>query len=145
VEEVVLPPQEEQIVTIEQGVFEDELAAEESEEEGQTPESGDIQEAENSSEQVETEAEPETETALSEPERSVEIVYEIIGGEVKEQGTQIKMTAVLSGFDETEPSYQWQYNDGSDWKDIEGATSSTYTLDVTEDNYNYSWRVSVMG
>jgi ribosomal protein L3 len=129
--EVELPTEEEEIVAIEQGVLEEE------------PEEAQSQEPEEVTEPEETAA--EIEISAEEADKNVEVVYEIIDGEVKEVGTQIRMTAVLSGFGDTQPSYQWQYSDGSEWKDIEGATSSTYTLDVTRDNYNYSWRVSVTG
>ncbi len=87
-------------------------------------------------------------TAKKQPvqtERSVSITYEVIGGEFTGIGSQIRLSAVLSGFDEVEPTYQWQYSNGGEWVDIGGATSSDYTLTVTEDNCTYSWRVSVTG
>jgi hypothetical protein len=74
-------------------------------------------------------------------EQSVVIAYEVVGGKYTGVGSQIKLTAVPTGY--KNPSYQWQYNDGSSWKNIDGATSSVYTLNVTKENTSYRWRVDV--
>jgi hypothetical protein len=137
-EDLELPEEEEHVVAIEQGVFENE-----------TPETQDITEGETQEETTEaveetTEATTEetTEEATKEEtaDKSVVIAYEILGDNVG-VGTQIKLTAVPTGYEN--PAYQWQCNDGSGWKDISGATSSVYTLTVTEDNASYRWRADV--
>jgi hypothetical protein len=76
-------------------------------------------------------------------EKSVTVVYDVVGGEYTGVGSQILLTAVLTGYDGLNPSYQWQYSDGGEWKDIDGETSPTYMLNVTKENSTYSWRVSV--
>jgi hypothetical protein len=129
-DDLELPEEEEQVVAIEQGVFEN-----------VTPETQEITEGETQEET--TEAAEETTEATAEEEtadKSVVIAYEILGDNVG-VGTQIKLTAVPSGYEN--PVYQWQYNDGSEWKDIDGATSDVYTLTVTEENASYRWRADV--
>jgi hypothetical protein len=84
-----------------------------------------------------------TQKLSGETEKSVQIAYEVIGGEYTGIGSQIMLTAVLTGYDGLNPSYQWQYSDGGDWIDIDGETSSVYLLSVTKENSTYSWRVSV--
>jgi hypothetical protein len=73
-------------------------------------------------------------------DKSVEIAYEVMGDDVG-VGSQIKLTAVLTGYEN--PVYQWQYYDGTDWNDIEGATEESYLLEVTQENCSYNWRVNV--
>ena len=53
------------------------------------------------------------------------------------------LTAVLKGYEGAEPALQWQANGGSGWKDISGATGSTYTFTLTEANAGNAWRVAV--
>ncbi|WP_290139024.1 SpaA isopeptide-forming pilin-related protein, partial [uncultured Dubosiella sp.] len=66
-----------------------------------------------------------------------------------EVGKQITVKASQSGFNENEIlTYQWQYNasedcDDDQWKDVAGETNSEFTIDVTEENLNYYWRVLV--
>jgi hypothetical protein len=137
-EDLELPEEEEHVVAIEQGVFENE-----------TPETQDITEGETQEETTEaveetTEATTEetTEEATKEEtaDKSVVIAYEILGDNVG-VGTQIKLTAVPTGYEN--PVYQWQCNAGSGWTDIDGATSEVYTLTVTEENASYRWRADV--
>jgi hypothetical protein len=73
-------------------------------------------------------------------DKSVEIAYEVMGDDVG-VGSQIKLTAVLTGYEN--PVYQWQYYDGTSWNDIEGATEESYLLEVTQENCSYNWRVNV--
>jgi hypothetical protein len=73
-------------------------------------------------------------------DKSVVIAYEVMGDDVG-IGSQIKLTAVLTGYEN--PVYQWQYHDGTDWKDIEGATGESYLLEITQENCSYNWRVNV--
>lgn len=69
--------------------------------------------------------------------------------QVVEVGDQITLTANENGFENTENLlYQWQYNASEDcsdnaWTNLEGETNKTLTLEVTEDNIDYFWRVEV--
>jgi hypothetical protein len=94
--------------------------------------------AENS---VKPAAAAENKTVPAETERSVVIAYDVIGGEFTGIGSQIQLTAVPTGYED--PSYQWQYYDGSSWKNIDGETSPVYMINVTEENSSYRWRVNV--
>jgi hypothetical protein len=73
-------------------------------------------------------------------DKSVVIAYEVLGDDVG-VGSQIRLTAILTGYEN--PVYQWQYHDGTDWKDIEGATEESYLLEITQENCSYNWRVNV--
>jgi hypothetical protein len=110
----------------------DELTTEEEAVEEETTE-------EESTEEEATEEESTEEESTEEQE--VLIAYEVVGGKYTGAGSKIKLTAVVTGY--KEPSYQWQYDDGSGWKDIKGATDSVYMLEVTEKNISYAWRVDV--
>lgn len=69
--------------------------------------------------------------------------------QVVEVGDQITLTANENGFENTENLlYQWQYNTSEDcsddaWTNLEGETNKTLTLEVTEENIDYFWRVEV--
>jgi hypothetical protein len=110
---------------------------------GENVSAGDELTTENEAIEEAAEEEPTEEATEEESteERSVQIAYEVVGGEYTGAGSTIKLTAVVNGY--KEPSYQWQYDDGSGWKDIKGATDSVYMLDVTEENISYVWRVDV--
>jgi hypothetical protein len=110
----------------------DELTTEEEAVEEETTE-------EESTEEEATEEESTEEESTE--EQQVLIAYEVIGGKYTGAGSKIKLTAVVTGY--KEPSYQWQYDDGSGWKDVKGATDSVYTLEVTEKNISYPGRVDV--
>jgi hypothetical protein len=75
------------------------------------------------------------------PERSVSISANV--GNVVFAGDGITLTAVLSGYDDVETQITWQYNDGTGWKDIEGANGLQYTFTLTEATADYGWRVVV--
>ena len=77
--------------------------------------------------------------------RSVEIYSEFVGGTFTGFGTQVVMTAVLTGYEDASPAFQWQYtaDNGATWNNVEGANGQTYTFEITEENYTYSWRVEV--
>jgi hypothetical protein len=119
-------PEEEQVVAIEQGSFKSGETAEEI--------------AQETAEEIAQEPEEESEEETPEEEQSVAIAYKVDSYPVG-YGSQIALTAVLSGYEN--PVYQWQYNDGSGWKDIDGATEDVYVLTVTEENRSYKWRVDV--
>jgi hypothetical protein len=130
-----IPAEEEPVVAFEQGVFESDVLDEQNAQE--EPAAEEITETGETSDE-EAIAEESTE---SEGEKSVVIAYEVVGGEYTGVGSQIKLTAVPTGYEN--PVYQWQYNDGSDWKDLEGENSPVYVLNVTEENSSYRWRVDV--
>ena len=79
------------------------------------------------------------------PDRSVEISTEFVGGSFAGFGTEVKLTANLFGYEEVTPFFQWQYSsdNGGSWTNVEGANEQTYTFEITEENYTYSWRVEV--
>jgi hypothetical protein len=122
-------------------------AADETEEltAGETVSAGDELTTEEEAVEEETTEEESTEEEATEEEATEEqevlIAYEVVGGEYTGAGSKIKLYAVVTGY--KDPSYQWQYDDGSGWKDIKGATGSVYTLEVTEKNISYTWRVDV--
>jgi hypothetical protein len=137
-DDLELPEEEEHVVAIEQGVFENETPETQEITEGETQEETTeaVEETTEATTEETTEETNEEETA----DKSVVIAYEILGDNVG-VGTQIKLTAVPTGYEN--PVYQWQCNDGSGWTDIAGATSSVYTLTVTENNASYRWRADV--
>ena len=53
------------------------------------------------------------------------------------------MTGVLTGFDDVQVLLQWQVNDGSGWKDIEGADGTQYAYSASEQTVNSDWRLKV--
>lgn len=155
-----LPTEEETLVTIAQGVFENEqivdgnegndIAAETEAEyiisdslNGEIPAEETAEGNVNLTENVQQDTLTAKETPIEpiETEKSVVIAYDVIGGEFTGIGSQIQLTAVITGY--VEPSYQWQYYDGNGWKNIDGETSSVYLLNVTEENSSYRWRVDV--
>jgi hypothetical protein len=141
-DDLELPEEEEHVVAIEQGVFENETPETQEITEGETQEETTEAVEETTEATTEETTEEATEEATKEEtaDKSVVIAYEILGDNVG-VGTQIKLTAVPSGYEN--PVYQWQCNDGSGWTDIAGATSEVYTLTVTEDNASYRWRADV--
>ena len=56
-------------------------------------------------------------------------------------GTEITMTAQLTGFENRTYTLQWQYKTAdSDWIDIPNANGVTYTYYLDDINTNYTWR-----
>jgi hypothetical protein len=115
----------------------DELTTEEEAIEEKSTEEESTEEEATEEESTEDESTEEESTE----EQEVRIAYEVVGGEYTGAGSKIKLYAVVTGY--KDPSYQWQYDDGSGWKDVKGATDSVYTLEVTEKNISYTWRVDV--
>lgn len=77
-------------------------------------------------------------------EGTVEIKSNIQPGEQVYRGTEIILTAVPSGFGDTELAYQWQWStDGENWNNIEGATDQVYTYIIDRGNANHIIRVEV--
>jgi hypothetical protein len=88
-----------------------------------------------------TEVIPAVEIAAVPVARSVQI-FTTLGNAVN-QGEAVTMTGVLTGFDGVQVLLQWQVNDGSGWKDIQGATGTTYTYSADEQTVNSDWRLKV--
>ena len=110
-------------------------------EEEDTPLAGGEEDKEDNNKEVE---EPNNEIDSSSKKVLIEGVEQPV-----EVGSQITVKASQSGFDENAVlKYQWQYNDSEDcaddqWKDVVGETNEEFTIDVTEENIHYFWRVLV--
>ena len=89
-----------------------------------------------------TEAPAETE-APRDPNFDVEVKL-LTGGDIY-YGDKVKLQAVLTGETDANFTYQWQYNDGSGWKNVKNATRAIYEFEVTEENAVYDYRVVVTG
>ena len=58
------------------------------------------------------------------------------------KGTEITLTAKLTGFEGKEYTLQWQYStDLNNWIDEPGANNITYTYTMNETTATYTWRV----
>lgn len=64
-------------------------------------------------------------------------------GDVVIMGETITLTSVLTGFDGLSYAMQWQCNDGSGWRDVEGATGDSYSFIADDNNINFQWRLEV--
>jgi hypothetical protein len=73
--------------------------------------------------------------------RNVQIITSL--GSVVNQGDAITMTGVLTGFDSVQVLLQWQVNDGTGWKNIEGATGTQYVFTADGQTLNSDWRLIV--
>ena len=89
-----------------------------------------------------TEAPAETE-APRDPSFDVEVKL-LTGGDIY-YGDKVKLQAVLTGETDANFTYQWQYNDGSGWKNVKNETRAIYEFEVTEENAVYDYRVVVTG
>ena len=89
-----------------------------------------------------TEAPAETE-APRDPSFDVEVKL-LTGGDIY-YGDKVKLQAMLTGETDANFTYQWQYNDGSGWKNVKNATRAIYEFEVTEENAVYDYRVVVTG
>lgn len=89
-----------------------------------------------------TEAPAETE-APRDPSFDVEVKL-LTGGDIY-YGDKVKLQAVLTGETDANFTYQWQYNDGSGWKNVKNETKAIYEFEVTEENAVYDYRVVVTG
>ena len=89
-----------------------------------------------------TEAPAETE-APRDPNFDVEVKL-LTGGDIY-YGDKVKLQAVLTGETDANFTYQWQYNDGSGWKNVKNETRAIYEFEVTEENAVYDYRVVVTG
>ena len=77
------------------------------------------------------------------PDRSIEIHAEW-DGEALYFGAESTLVAELIGYENAVYTVQWQTSqDGENWTDVEGATELTYTMVVTEENWQDIWRLVV--
>lgn len=88
------------------------------------------------------------ETATPEEEeiiRTVKLTSNVSGDETVYAGTEIMLSAQLTGFDDLEYKLQWQYtpDNGVSVYDVPGANDAQYTFIIDESNAYYLWRVSV--
>ena len=75
------------------------------------------------------------------PERSID-VYAAWEGETLYLDSEATLIAVLHGYENAVYTLQWQYSpDNAAWYDLEGAEEARCTLTVTEENYQYYWRI----
>ena len=90
---------------------------------------------------------PETDEEEELPARSIVISSTISTMEYIPLGAEITMTAELINFrEDDECVYQWQYQPkGSDtFIDIEDANDLTYVYFINEENFYYTWRLTVL-
>lgn len=89
---------------------------------------------------------PEAEDALKDkldPDRYIDIRLataqeDLIFGE------EATLVAELHGYDNAVYTLQWQTSlDGETWTDVPGATDSSYTVVVSEENYMNYWQIQV--
>lgn len=91
--------------------------------------------------------EAENEEAEEElPARSVNVTSTLWGMSSIPIGTEITLTAELINFQEDDIcTFQWQYQpDEADYIDIDGANELTYTYQIDEENFYYTWRLTVL-
>ena len=116
----------------------EETEAAEQAEEAETEET----EAEEQAEDAETEEAEETEET---EERKVSFSY-FWDDEEPSIGSVVHMKATVTGYDNLDYVLQWQYSEDPDtfgWTNYPGANDETFDLQITEENNNFFWRVSV--
>ena len=106
--------------------------------EGQPAQIGEIQQAE----ELEAEEQPQESDKAAEMSVSIYVAY---SGDQPYYGSTIQLLSLVAGAPEdAQLSYQWQYKDASgEWKDVPGATASTYEYVLDETNDDYAWRLVV--
>ena len=77
--------------------------------------------------------------------RTVSISSNLYGQEVVYEGTEVILSAALTGFEDVNYQMQWQYSadGGATIRDVPGANGSQYSYLITLDNAHYLWRLSV--
>ena len=81
--------------------------------------------------------------AVLNPNREIRIHVEWEGEELH-FGDESTLIAELVGYDNAVYTLQWQTSkDSENWTNVEGATGLTYTMTVTEDNWQDLWRLNV--
>ena len=77
------------------------------------------------------------------PDRRIDIYMEPAGK--LNYGDEVRLIAVLNGYDNCIYTLQWQQSaDNASFRDIAGATGTSYRFKVTEENSGYYWRLVVM-
>ena len=76
------------------------------------------------------------------PDRSIDI-YALFEGDYLNMGDKVTLITVLTGYEKLVYTYQWQVQINGEWTDIEGATSSAHSFELTEENYTALWRVKI--
>lgn len=82
-----------------------------------------------------------TEETWDQTQMSISITSDWPAGKPGYRGAKITLTAHLTGFEGKQYKLQWQYSDGGDWKNVEGANGLTYTYSLDEKTTTYKWRV----
>ena len=100
--------------------------------------------------ETEPAAEPATEPAAEPTVEPAQIDVSKLSVEVTSSledvvlpGETITLTAKLTGFEGLTYTVQWQYNDGTGWKDVAGANTLTYVYVADESNISNIWRLVV--
>ena len=74
--------------------------------------------------------------------KTIRLVSDWPEGKPAYAGTQITMTAELTGFEDTEYTLQWQYStDLNEWTSEPGANGTSFTFELDETTVQYTWRV----
>ena len=93
--------------------------------------------------QVESDIPPEEQTEVDADLSGLTVeIFSTLDNRVK-PGETIRLTSRLTGFEGIAYALQWQYNDGSGWKDVTGAIGSTYEFEATLETVQYMWRLAV--
>lgn len=58
-------------------------------------------------------------------------------------GEEIYLTSKLEGFEDYTVTYQWQYDRGNGFENIEGATGETYSYAASVETLAYDWRLVI--
>ena len=139
--ETVETEEAEETKTAEEAEAENAETAEEPEAEGAETEDSEMAE-ETEGEAAETAEETETEET---EERKVSFSY-FWDDEEPSIGSVVHMQATVIGYDNLDYVLQWQYSEDPEtfgWTDYPGANGETFDLQITEENNNFFWRVSV--
>ena len=123
-----------------------EVAEETEAEEGEAEETETAEDAEAVDTETAEETENEEAEETEEPEeRKVSFSY-FWDDEEPSIGSIVHMKAEVIGYEDIDYTLQWQYSEDPEtfgWTDYPGANGETFDLQITEENNNFFWRVSV--
>ena len=91
--------------------------------------------------QSQTESAGSTEYVYLSGSETVTLRAEYPDGSFAGIGSSVCLIAETAGFEN--PTYSWEYDDGSGWTRIEGANEASYTVVISKENYTWQWRVVV--
>lgn len=74
---------------------------------------------------------------------NVSITTKCITSGILTYGDTITVIAQIAGLDGVTYGMQWQYFDGTEWKDQAGANDSSCSFTLSETNANYLWRMVI--